>query len=173
MLIAKLCTMFVTSASLLVAVFASPHRMGDMSIANVNAWIIFVILIWCTFLSLSIPLPLPSPFLTAHTYTNAHNTRDYTQSGETALHDAVNQGYEDIVELLLEANIDPDVADKVSHMTLTVPNMKYHLLHTVQNMSSLIDYDALHDEEVCPVRWLCLCTGFNLKLHVMISSPNI
>ena len=57
------------------------------------------------------------------------HTHHYTQSGETALHDAVNQGYEDVIDILLEANIDPDVQDKVSHMTLTVPNMKYHLLH--------------------------------------------
>ena len=82
----------------------------------------------------------PPPFLPAHTYTNAHNTYDYTQSGETALHDAVNQEHEDIVDILLEANIDPDVADKVSHMTLPVPNMKYiyHLLHTAQYMCPLM-----------------------------------
>ena len=59
------------------------------------------------------------------------HTHDYTQSGETALHDAVNQGHEDVIDILLGANIDPNVADKVSHMTLTVPNVKYHLYCTL------------------------------------------
>ena len=102
----------------------------DMSIADVNAWIICHPHLMHTSLSLFIVFAPPPPFLLAHTYTHAHNTHDYTQSGETALHDAVNQGHEDTVDILLEANIDPNVADKVSHMTLTVPNMKYHLLHT-------------------------------------------
>ena len=88
--------------------------------------------------------PIPSAF-SFSPCPHIHNTHDYTQSGDTALHYAVNQGCEDVVELLLEANIDPDVADKVSHMTLTVPNMKYHLLHTAQNMCPLIDYDDLCD----------------------------
>ena len=83
-----------------------------------------------------------SPCSHIHKCTHAH---DCTQSGETALHDAVNQGHEDVIDMLLEANIDPDVQDKVSHMTLTVPNMKYHLLHTAQYMCPLIDYDVLCD----------------------------
>ena len=51
-----------------------------------------------------------------HTHTCTHtHTRLYTQWGETALHIAVDQEHEDVVELLLEANADPDLADKVSH----------------------------------------------------------
>ena len=38
------------------------------------------------------------------------------QSGKTALHFAVDQEHEDIVELLLKANIDPDLQLNVSHM---------------------------------------------------------
>ena len=38
----------------------------------------------------------------------------YTKWGGTALHIAVYQEHEDIVELLLEANANPDLADEVS-----------------------------------------------------------
>ena len=51
-----------------------------------------------------------------HTHTHKqHNT----QWGETALYTAVDKEYEDIVDLLLEANADPDVPDKVIHTYLT------------------------------------------------------
>ena len=53
-----------------------------------------------------------------HTYTHAHthtHTRLYTQWGETALHIAVHEEHEDIVELLLEANADSDLPMKVIH----------------------------------------------------------
>ena len=47
------------------------------------------------------------------------HTCDDNQFG-TALHDAVNQEHDDIVELLLEAHIDPDLPDEVSHVMWTV-----------------------------------------------------
>ena len=45
-----------------------------------------------------------------HEYTS---TNTITQSGETALHCAVNQEHEDIVDLLLKANADKDLPMKV------------------------------------------------------------
>ena len=57
----------------------------------------------CSCLSL-LPLPL---------------THSYTQLGSTALHFAVEQGHEDIVKLLLEANADPDLPKKVIHTLCT------------------------------------------------------
>ena len=53
-----------------------------------------------------------------HTHTFMHvctHTQLYTQTGETALHIAVREEREDIVELLLEANADPDLPKKVIH----------------------------------------------------------
>ena len=50
----------------------------------------------------------------AHTHPSIH-TQLYTQSGETALHIAVQEERDDIVELLLEANADPDLPVKVIH----------------------------------------------------------
>ena len=51
-----------------------------------------------------------------HTHTHKqHNI----QWGGTALYIAVDQDYEDIVDLLLEANADPDVPVKVIHTYLT------------------------------------------------------
>ena len=47
------------------------------------------------------------------------HTCDDNQFG-TALHIAVNQEHDDIVELLLEAHIDPDLPDEVSHVMWTV-----------------------------------------------------
>ena len=44
-----------------------------------------------------------------------HNYALYQLEG-TALHFAVYQEHEDIVELLLEANADPDLPKKVIHM---------------------------------------------------------
>ena len=38
------------------------------------------------------------------------------QSGKTALHFAVDQEHEDVVELLLKANTDPDLQLDVSHV---------------------------------------------------------
>ena len=49
----------------------------------------------------------------AHTHPSIH-TQLYTQSGKTALHIAVQEERDDIVELLLEANADPDLP-KVLH----------------------------------------------------------
>ena len=49
-----------------------------------------------------------------HICTHTH-TRLYTQSGATALHIAVWEERDDIVELLLEANADPDLPVKVIH----------------------------------------------------------
>ena len=46
-------------------------------------------------------------------------TLNYTQMGKTALHAAVEGDHEDIVQLLLEANIDPDLPDKVNHVMWT------------------------------------------------------
>ena len=114
------------------------HGMAvDMSVHYVNAWVISVILPHL------FPFPLHSFPSLLHIYTHTHthtHTHDYTQSGETALHDAVNQEHEDVVDLLLEAHIDPDVPDKVSHVTSTVPNMKYH--------------STVHCTEHVPTDWL-------------------
>ena len=60
-----------------------------------------------------------APFTSPPPPSTHPHTCDYTQLG-TALHDAVNKEHEDIVELLLEANIDPDMPDEVSHVTWTV-----------------------------------------------------
>ena len=54
----------------------------------------------------------------AHTYACMPHTQLYTQSGETAIHIAIREEREDIVELLLEANADLDLPKKViSHTT--------------------------------------------------------
>ena len=45
----------------------------------------------------------------------------------TALHFAVNQGHEDIVELLLEANADPDLAEVIT-VTTTVQSTENNIL---------------------------------------------
>ena len=76
---------------------------------------------------LPFPLPLaipslPSPFLPSHflsllSLSSYHpRTHGYTQGG-TALHAAVEGEHEGIVELLLKANINPDLPDEVSHVT--------------------------------------------------------
>ena len=44
---------------------------------------------------------------------HAHMHQHYTQSGNTALHWAVHQEHEDIVDLLLKANADTDLPEKV------------------------------------------------------------
>ena len=68
------------------------------------------LVLMCTFMY---PFTSPPPPSThPHTY-------DFTQFG-TALHLAVKKEHEDIVELLLEAHIDPDLPDKVSHVMWTV-----------------------------------------------------
>ena len=63
----------------------------------------------------------------AHIHIILHtNTWLYAQSGGFALHAAVENEHKDIVELLLEANADPNLQLKVSHMTCgTVLNVKY------------------------------------------------
>ena len=53
----------------------------------------------------------------ALTYPHTYFTSNYTQMGRTALHAAVEGDHEDVVQLLLEANIDPDLPDKVNHVT--------------------------------------------------------
>ena len=58
--------------------------------------------------------PLHIPCLRACMHICTH-TRLYTQWGETALHIAVREERDDIVELLLEANADPDLPVKVIH----------------------------------------------------------
>ena len=60
-----------------------------------------------------------------YTHTPIHTHTHNTQSGETALHIAVQEEFDDIVELLLEANADPDLTDEVidpyiPHTTLMV-----------------------------------------------------
>ena len=49
------------------------------------------------------------PYTHTHTHTHTHDT----QWGGTALRAAIEKEHEDIVELLLEANADPDLPDKV------------------------------------------------------------
>ena len=44
---------------------------------------------------------------------HAHVHQHYTQSGDTALHCAVDQEHEDNVDLLLKANADTDLPEKV------------------------------------------------------------
>ena len=49
-----------------------------------------------------------------HTHTYTHVPMVYThQLGSTALHFAVDGEQEEVVELLLKANIDPDLPEKV------------------------------------------------------------
>ena len=50
-----------------------------------------------------------------HTHTHKYNN----QWGGTALYLAVREGHEDIVELLLQANADPDLQLKVIHTNHT------------------------------------------------------
>ena len=40
-------------------------------------------------------------------------THPHIQDGETALHIAAACGHEDVLQLLLEANTDPDIKDEV------------------------------------------------------------
>ena len=52
----------------------------------------------------------------SHTYTHAHTHKQHNiQWGGTALYIAVDREHEDIVDLLLGANADPDVPVKVIH----------------------------------------------------------
>ena len=51
------------------------------------------------------------PHTYRHIYTHVPMT--YTQLGSTALHFAVDGDHEEVVELLLKANIDPDLPAKV------------------------------------------------------------
>ena len=56
-----------------------------------------------------------SPYI----YVYMHMFTHTLQLGKTALHFAVDQEHEDIVELLLEANADPDLAEVIT-LTITV-----------------------------------------------------
>ena len=53
------------------------------------------------------------PHTYRHIYT--HVPMAYNQLGSTALHFAVDGEHEEVVELLLKANIDPDLPGKVMH----------------------------------------------------------
>ena len=46
-----------------------------------------------------------------------HMYKHTCKFGETSLHVAVNQGHEDIVELLLEAHADPDLKEVITVST--------------------------------------------------------
>lgn len=48
----------------------------------------------------------------AHEYT-FKCTHTHTQAGHTALYSAASNGYEDIVEMLLQSKADPDLTDTV------------------------------------------------------------
>ena len=50
-----------------------------------------------------------------HTHTHTHN-----QFGKTALYYAVANAHEDVIELLLKANADPDVPNKVTSHTVVM-----------------------------------------------------
>ena len=68
-------------------------------------------------LTLTHYLPYTYPYTYAHIHTHActyacTHPSTHTQSGETALHIAVREERDDIVELLLEANADPDMPVK-------------------------------------------------------------
>lgn len=84
----------------------------------------------------------------AHIHIILHtNTWLSAQSGGFALHAAVENEHKDIVELLLEANADPNLQLKVSHMTCgTVLNVKYQ--NTTSNTEdSLIPKLSLYATE--------------------------
>ena len=67
----------------------------------------------------------------------AFHAHVYTQFiGKTALHFAVDQEHEDIVELLLEANADPDLAEVIT------------LTNTVYSLQKIIHCNPLHGKFV-------------------------
>ena len=72
------------------------------------------------------------------------HTHGYTQVG-TALHAAVLGQHEDIVELLLDANIDPDLPKKVMWHAKTTPNMNHHI--TVHSTYRKYVYMTVHHHE--------------------------
>ena len=53
----------------------------------------------------------------------------------TALHFAVSQEHEDIVELLLEANADPDLIEVIT-ITTTVQSTEINVILSMINLSS-------------------------------------
>ena len=61
--------------------------------------------------SVSNELVIPYMHMCIHTWIHMHHY--YTQSGETALHCAVKKEHEDVVDLLLKANVDKDLPEKV------------------------------------------------------------
>ena len=75
-----------------------------------------------------------------HSYTQ--HTRLYTQSGETALYYAVREEHEDIVNLLLGANADPDLPVKVIHT--------YHTQQLCYMTNSLYTSYELHMVSLSP-----------------------
>ena len=59
------------------------------------------------------PLPRP-PYIHKHKYKQSYiDANSGEQLGGTALHEAVDKEHEDVVEVLLEANADPDLLQKV------------------------------------------------------------
>lgn len=60
-------------------------------------------------------------------HTHAHSC---TQYGHTALYFAAHYGHEDVVELLLEAEADPDIADMVISINFDMHYYK-QVLHNV------------------------------------------
>jgi len=88
------------------------------------------------------PLNLLSPYM--HTWIHIHQHYTCTQSGETALHCAVDQEHEDIVDLLLKAKADTDLPVKVicTYIPHTAVMRSWwsltQSLYTVQNMCPFI-----------------------------------
>ena len=94
-------------------------------------------------LSLSL---LPLAFSVLHSLPSlpTTHTHGYTQVG-TALHAAVLGQHEDIVELLLDANIDPDLPKKVMWHAKPTPNMNHH--STVHSTYRKYVYMTVHHHE--------------------------
>ena len=74
--------------------------------------------------------------------------------GETSLHVAVNQGHEDIVELLLEAHADPDLKEVITvATTCCTGNQK------------TMPYDSLHNEFVLPESYIIALEKSSISNH--------
>lgn len=59
-----------------------------------------------------------SPYIHGYNINAPFHTHDYIQLGWTALHAAVANKHDEIVELLLEAKINPDLPDRVSNLSV-------------------------------------------------------
>ena len=82
------------------------------------------------------------------TCTNTH------KFGETALHFAVDQEHEDIVELLLEAHADPDLKEVITVTTTScIGNQK------------TMPYDSLHNEFVLPESYIIALEKSSISNH--------